>query len=136
MRLGTAVTVGYRVTIDVGTGAMLDIGHHVNLTQDLLISCGKSVQIGDHSGVGEFSSIRDGDHGYAVESRIHEQATLYNEIVIGSDVQISRGCFVTGGSRVEHGVIIGANSTITGRIKTVEYGIYMGQPVKLIGQRT
>ena len=135
IRLGPAVTIGYRVTIDVGAGAILDIGAHVNLTQDILISCGRRVRIGDYSGLGEFSSVRDGDHGYAADNKIHEQPATYSEIVIGSDVQISRGCLVTGGSHIEHGVIIGANSAISGSIKTVEYCMYIGQPVKFIGKR-
>lgn len=135
MRLGTAVTFGYRVTIDVGTGAMLDIGDHVNLTQDLLLSCGKSVRIGDHSGIGEFCSIRDSEHGYAKEERIHAQKSEAKEIYIGSDVQISMGCTVLPGSRVKHGVIVGTRTVVTGRLKTVEYGIYLGVPAKFIGMR-
>ena len=128
--------IGYRVTFDVCKGAMLTIDDHVNLTQDLVISCGSEITIGAYSGIGEYSSIRDGEHGYSAQYRIHQQPTTYSAIVIGSDVQISRGCMISGGSRIENGAIIGANSMVTGRVKTVEFGIYIGQPVKFIGKRT
>ncbi|MCB2203162.1 acyltransferase [bacterium] len=135
IRLGSSVTIGYRISLDVGREAILEIGNHVNLVQDLLISSGVQVVIGDYSGIGEYSSIRDGDHGYSSHSRIHDQVTTHDPIIIGSDVQISRGCLVTSGSRIDDGVIVGAGSVVTSRTKTIANGIYIGQPVKMIGKR-
>lgn len=133
--LGDAVTIGYRVTLDVMPGASLEIASHVNLTQDVLVSCASSVSIGEYSGIGEFSSVRDSEHGYSRSGIIHAQQGRSEPIHIGSDVQVSRGCTVLLGARLEDGSILGVNSVITAKTKTVEYGIYMGVPAKFIGMR-
>ncbi|MBE0644920.1 MAG: acyltransferase [Bacteroidetes bacterium] len=133
--LGSNITVGYRVVLDVHLGAMLAIGDHVNLTQDLLIGCGSEVQIGAYSGIGEYSSIRDGEHGYSADELIHGQKTTYKSITIGTDVQISKGCLVLPGSQLPDGVLIGAHSSVTANSRLVAYGIFLGNPVKMIGKR-
>lgn len=132
---GQAVTIGYRVTLDVGSGAMLDVGDNVNLTQDLLISCAGRVSIGRYSGIGEFSSIRDSEHGYAKNEIIHAQTANVQSVHIGADVQISMGCTILPGSRIEDGVIVGTRTVVTNRLTTKEYGVYLGMPAKFIGMR-
>ena len=135
VRFGNHVTVGYRVTFDVGRGGMLVIDNNVNLTQDIIISCICSVSIGPYSGIGEYTSIRDGEHGYKRTSRIHDQEVSMSPIIIGADVQVSRGCMILPGSNVSDGVIIGANTIVTRNLITRPYGIYMGVPAKCIGER-
>lgn len=133
--IGKNVNIGYRVMFDVVAGAMLTIGDHVNLTQDLLISCGSEIIIGAYSGVAEYSSIRDGEHGIAASHRIYEQPLVFTPIQIGQDVQISRGCIVLGGAVLEDGAVLGANSVAGRNFHAIGYGIYFGVPPKLIGKR-
>lgn len=133
--LGNDMTVGYRVTIDVGVGGMLTIADHVNLTQDLVISCGSELTIGAYTGVGEYSSIRDGEHGIEASRNLHGQQMLYTPIIIGRDVQVGRGCTVLGGAVLGDGTILGANCIAGRNFRAAENGIYFGTPPKLIGKR-
>ena len=134
--LGKNVTLGYRVMLDIGRRAKLFIADHANLTQDLVISCGSEVTIGAYSGIGEFCSVRDGEHGIRAGRHIHDQPIEYTPIRIGSDVQVSRGCTVLGGAILEDGSVLGAESVAGRNFRAVANGIYFGAPPKLIGKRS
>ncbi len=133
--IGNNVSIGKNITLQVQKNGKLVFEDNSKLTQDVIISVNKYVKIGKDSGVAEFCSIRDADHGYKKNQKMWDQLLISEEIVIGNDVQISRGCSVFRGAKIEDGVIIGANSMVFRNSKTIPYGIYMGNPLKLIGKR-
>ncbi len=133
--LGNNVMIGSRVALDVADKGMLVVGNNVNMTQDIIISCGSKIEIGEYSGIGEYSSIRDGEHGFAASRIIHQQEAKYRPITIGRDVQISRGCTVLGGASLLDGAVLGANCIAGSGFTAVENGIYFGIPPKLIAKR-
>jgi len=55
------------------------------------------------------------------------------DIVIGNDVWIGNGALILSGVTIGHGAIIGAKSVVTKDIEA--YGIYAGNPAKLIRYR-
>jgi acetyltransferase-like isoleucine patch superfamily enzyme len=66
-------------------------------------------------------------------SDIKEEAVSKGEITIGNDVWIGTGCQIMSGVNIGHGVVIGANSTVTKDIPP--YAIVGGVPAKIIGYR-
>ena len=133
--IGNFVTIGRNVTLQSSKNGRIILKDYVKLTQDNLISAASEVHIGNHSGLAEYVSIRDSDHGIAKGETMWSQPMVSEPIRIGNDVQISRGCAVFRGVTIEDGVIIGAHSIVTRNIKTVKNGIYLGSPLKLIGKR-
>jgi acetyltransferase-like isoleucine patch superfamily enzyme len=133
--IGEKVTIGKRITIEVCGKGKIILDDQCKLTQDVLISAYQYVRIGKNSGVAEYSSIRDADHGAVAGKLIWNQALISEPINIGEDVQISRGCSLFRGVNIENGVIIGANCILTRNFKSIPNGIYFGNPPKLIGKR-
>jgi acetyltransferase-like isoleucine patch superfamily enzyme len=133
--IGDHVTIGKNSTLQVQKSGELYLDDYSKLTQDVIISVSSSVRIGKYSGIAEFCSIRDSDHGTSKNARMWDQPVISEEIIIGNDVQISLGCSIFRGTKIEDGVIIGANSMVFRNTRTIPYGIYMGNPLKLIGKR-
>jgi UDP-3-O-[3-hydroxymyristoyl] glucosamine N-acyltransferase len=127
--IGNHVTVGNNICFEVFEDAMLIIGDRVRITQDILISAGRSVTIGKNSLIGERVSIRDGNHSIGANDLILNQPQIYNPVIIGEDVWIAAGCFVLGGSLIPDGVVIGANSTVLSKSKLLPNSVYAGNPV-------
>ena len=135
IEIGNHVTIGKNVTLEVQQSGRLLLDDYSKLTQNVIVSVCSSVRIGKHSGVAEYCSIRDSEHGAKKGQLLWQQPLISDPIIIGDDVQISRGCSIFRGTTVERGVIIGANCILTRNCRTVENGIYLGTPPKLIGKR-
>jgi len=135
IEIGDYVTIGCHVTLEVQRSGRLLLDNYSKLTQHIIISVCSSVIIGKHSGIAEFCSIRDSDHGSQKGELLWQQPIVSDAVVIGDDVQISRGCSIFRGVTVESGVIIGANCMLTHNFKSVENGIYLGSPARLINKR-
>ena len=133
--IGDRVYMGRNITLEVYPGARLVIGNNVNLTQDILISCHKKITIGDYTGIAERVSIRDTDHEFRQKAHWVTQGTLSETINIGKDVIVSLGTSVFKGSSVPDGAVLGAYSMIFRNTKIIAYGVYFGNPPKLMFMR-
>jgi acetyltransferase-like isoleucine patch superfamily enzyme len=133
--IGNYVTLGKYVTLETHKGGRIILDDYVLLSENVLISSHSSVSFGKWSGAGEYSSIRDADHGSAAGILIRKQSSIAEPIKIGDDVQISRGCTILKGSIVEDGAVIGANSIVWKGVKIEKNGIYFGVPARLITDR-
>jgi acetyltransferase-like isoleucine patch superfamily enzyme len=136
IRIGNHVTIGKSITLQVQKNGKLFLDDYSKLTENVIIAVNSSVRIGKHTGIAEFCSIRDSDHEISKNTKIWDQPVISEDIIIGNDVQISLGCSIFRGAKIDNGVIIGANSMVFRNSKTIPYGIYMGNPLKLIGKRT
>jgi acetyltransferase-like isoleucine patch superfamily enzyme len=135
IEIGNNVTIGYNIYFEILKAGKLIIGDNVKLTQNILITSGSEIKIGDYSLFGENVSIRDGDHNSSIEKSITFQTSTYSPVHIGKDVWIGAGCLILKGSVIPDGVIIGANSVVLKNLQLVSNTIYAGSPVKKIGVR-
>jgi acetyltransferase-like isoleucine patch superfamily enzyme len=133
--IGSFVTIGDLITIEVFKNAQLKIGDYVKVTQNVLISSGNQILIGNNSLIGENVSIRDGDHNFHSGDLISTQGYNYDKITIEDDVWIGAGCIILKGSHLPRGVVAGANSLINRKASLEPYSIYGGNPLRKIGIR-
>lgn len=134
LQFGAHVYFGKDVTIDCLEGATLRIGDHATFTQGNFLSCCKSVEIGRRVLIGEYTSIRDANHGHAdPDIPIAAQPMMAGPIVIGADAWIGRGCAVLSGVTIGEGAVVGANSVV---VKDVgNRTIAVGAPARPIRSR-
>ncbi len=135
MVLGNYVNVGFRITFDPAPNGTIVLGDHVNITQDIIISAKKLVEIGDYSQIAEFVSIRDADHSMRKGALIVSQGHESLEIRIGRDVWLGAGARILKGARIPDGAVVGANSLITATSQLEPYSIYAGTPARFIRMR-
>lgn len=137
--------IGLPINIKIGKGTeiydncIFEFGHNSNfviegnttLSYGVLISCRDRIKIGREVQIGEYTSIRDSTHNYTDNSiPIKMGQDILNEIEIGDDVWIGRGCIVMPGTIIENRVIVGANSVVKGKLSS--NWIYAGVPAKPI----
>lgn len=132
--IGSNVYIGKDVTIDCPAFGEIQLDDGVVLTQGIFISAIGSVRIGANSMVGEYSSIRDANHGMEVVSPMSVQPLSASSIDIGADVWIGRGCAILSGVNVGRGAVIGANAVVNADVE--KYAIVGGVPARLIRYRT
>jgi acetyltransferase-like isoleucine patch superfamily enzyme len=135
IQLGDGVTIGYGITFEVHKSGRLEIGSHVNLTQNILISSNTKVTIGKDTLIAENVSIRDGNHQMEADTPIRLQEHTLQPVSIGEDVWIGAGCKILEGAKVANGVVLGANSLVLNQSETEVNGIYVGAPIRFIRKR-
>jgi acetyltransferase-like isoleucine patch superfamily enzyme len=133
--IGDNVTIGYDITFEIFRSGSLSVGDFVKFTQNILISSGCEIRIGEYTLFGENVSIRDGDHNSFVGEPITFQSSTYLPVYIGKDVWIGAGCFILKGSNIPDGVIVGANSVVLKSAQLENNCIYAGSPARKIGTR-
>jgi acetyltransferase-like isoleucine patch superfamily enzyme len=132
--MGESVVVQRNVTITCAPAGQLRLGDNVLIGQGCVIACGATaLVVGDDSMIGEYSSIRNTDHGMARGTPIRMQPQTYAPIHVGSDVWIGRGCAVLAGVTIGDGAVIGANSVVTHDVEP--YTIAVGAPARQVGVR-
>lgn len=110
-----------------------ETGDNVVFSYHVLVSCEHDIAIGSHVQIGEFTSIRDSTHNYAVDGIMMGTPDKMAAIRIGNNVWIGRGCLICEGSIIEDGVVVAANSVVKGRL--LKDNIYGGAPAKAIKNR-
>jgi acetyltransferase-like isoleucine patch superfamily enzyme len=134
IRIGRSVYIGKDVTIDCTHGGSLDIGANVTLTHGIFISCVESVSIGNDALIGEYSSIRDANHGIGPDELIRNQPLTSSPVNIGRDVWVGRGVAVLPGTSIGDGAVVGANAVVTRKVANGQ--IVAGVPARQIGLRS
>jgi acetyltransferase-like isoleucine patch superfamily enzyme len=116
-------------TLAVGRGTW--IGPYNNLR----ISGGTSVRIGEGCLVSQFCSIVSANHSIARSQRIAEAkgATDRVDVTIGDDVWIGAGAVILPGVTLSNGAVIGAGSIVNRSVG--EYEIWAGNPAARVGER-
>lgn len=134
IHVGKNVNIYPGVIFEFDENAKLVIGDNCLFSYGVIISCKKSISIGQDVQVGEYTSIRDSTHSYKDHSIPMKYAKdLSSEIIIGDNVWIGRGCIIMPGTIIEEGVVVGANSVVKGLLERNK--IYGGNPVKFLKSR-
>lgn len=115
------VVIGARSQIN--SGCVLYIGNGITIGKDVLIASN--------------CTFAPTNHAYQDRSkRIRDQGFLPSKggIVLEDDVWIAANCVLLDGSLVRVGAVVAAGSVVRGELEA--YGVYGGNPLRKLGQRT
>lgn len=133
--IGDYVDLGRNNTFELSGEGKIVFEDYALLHQNILISCNNSITLRKWCAIAENVSIRDGNHSFSKDKPYRLQEGVSDAIEIGEDSGIAAGCVVLMGAKVSKGAFIGSNSVVTRKTIIEEYGIYAGNPLKLIGTR-
>lgn len=135
LSFGRNLYIGCGTVVDCPIGGRLVIGDDVTLTHGAFLSVAASVTIGSDTLVGEYSSVRDANHGVALTGGpIRSQPMQPKAVVVGANVWIGRGCAILAGSTIGDGAVIGANSVVRGTVPANV--VVAGAPAKVLRERS
>lgn len=135
IKIGNNVTLGRNVTFEIAHEGILILGNNVLLADNILLSTISKIEIKDWAAVAENVSIRGSFHEMKKEEYYRLQGNVSESIVLGEDTGIGAGCVVLMGVNVPNGVFVASNSTLLKNAELVPYGIYGGNPLRLIKLR-
>lgn len=134
LNFGRNIFFGKNIAIDIPLGGELHIADNVKFNMDIVVAASSSIRIGEYTQIGEFVSIRDSDHGIAIDQLIAEQPLIAEKVTIGRDVWLARGVAVLKGSVIEDGAVIAANAVVKGTIP--RNMIAVGMPARVVKSRS
>lgn len=116
----------------------LKIGKYCCIAWHCVIEGGANIRIGDRVFLGPGSKLLSSTYefnGYFTSQLLPEESYEigYGDITINDDAYIGAGTVVMPGVTIGEGALVGANSLVNRNLKP--WGIYFGNPVKLIGMR-
>lgn len=116
----------------------LKIGKYCCIAWHCVIEGGANIQIGDRVFLGPgsklLSSTYEFNEFYTSQLLPDETFSIrYGDITIKDDAYIGAGTVVMPGITIGEGALVGANSLVNRNLKP--WGIYFGNPVKLVGMR-
>lgn len=114
------------------------IGKYSCITWHCLVEGASHVEIGDRCFLGPGTKILGSTyefHGYYTSQHLpgDTSAIRYGEIKICDDAYVGANSVVMPGVTIGEGALVGANSLVDRNLKP--WGIYHGNPVKLVGWR-
>jgi len=111
-----------------GMGEII-IGDHVVISRGVHLVAFNKIQIGHHTMIGEYTSIRDANHDFSTEKPLRDAGHKSAPISIGHNVWIGRGVTILAGVTIGDHAVIGANAVVTKSIPP--YTITVGIPAKV-----
>jgi acetyltransferase-like isoleucine patch superfamily enzyme len=115
----------------------LVIGNNVNIEQNVHIICGTGIEIGENVSIAPNCTLLDTKHPF--RNIHHPQPKLGDRlepgkspIRIGGNTLIGFGCAILPDAQIGSNCVIGANSTVRGRIP--DYSVAAGNPATVIMQ--
>lgn len=139
LQYGGSVRIGsncilYRNSAIITHGGDVVIGDNCTVNPYSIIYGQGGVKIGDNVRIASLSTIIPSNHIFTDTTiPIYQQGLSMKGITIGNDVWIGSGVRVLDGVTVADGCVIGANSVVTK--STIENGVYVGVPAKLLKTR-
>ena len=116
----------------------LKIGKYCVIAWHSVIEGGGNILIGDRVFLGPGSKLLSSTYelqGFDSSQLLPENSyeIRYGDITIGDDAYIGANSVVMPGVKIGEGAVVGANSLVDHNLKP--WGIYMGNPVRKIGER-
>ena len=111
------------------TGAILEVGNHVQINRDVHLDITGGLTIGDDVMISESAVIYTHDHG--LDPRAAPQAyekTISADVWIGMRAVILPQC-----QRIGQGAVVGAGAIVTADVP--DYAVVAGNPARVIGSR-
>ena len=131
-RIGDQSYIWDNVQIDFPS--KLSVGDRCSINRGTIIHCGGGVDIGNDVLIGPNVLIYSQNHKYRnSDELISMQGYNRRKVVVEDDVWLASNVIVLPGITIKQGTVIGAGSVVTRN--TESYGIYVGNPAKLISFR-
>ena len=121
--------IGHSVRISVQKSGILTFGKDIVINAETIIVCRKSIMFGANDLISWQCMITDTD----IHS-IHENGERINAdrpVILGDRVWVGSRVNILKGTDIANGCVIGAGSTVTGKLDT-ENSIYVGTPPKVV----
>jgi acetyltransferase-like isoleucine patch superfamily enzyme len=112
-----------------GPKSRVSVGSGCYFTYDVIIACGRSIEIGDRVGLAQSTFVVDGSHRYRdLTKPFTEQGYDFRPIKIASDAQVHSKCTII--ADLGERAIIAANAVVTRDIPP--YTVAAGVPARVI----
>lgn len=131
--LGRQCRIGRECEFTTEAQGEIILGGNVRINRGTTLASYAQIRIGTFTIMGEFSSIRDANHGTEPGTPMRLQPHTAAPISIGRDVWIGRGSCILPGVTIGDGAIIGANSVVTKDIPS--HTLAAGAPAKVLRDR-
>ncbi len=115
LTIGSNFVTDGRCVIIVDSDAKLEIGSHVYMNENAMISCKGKIFIGDGCKFGPNVNLFDNNHRFNPETGVSEEHTR-GEISIGKGCWLGTNVVVLKGTHIGDNCIIGAGCVISGNI--------------------
>lgn len=111
------------------------IGNYVFIEEGAHISCREGIDIGNYVMIGPKITILGGDHKFDDTKTMmwYHTKGIDKKIIIEDDVWIGANVTLLKNAHISKGCVIGACSVVTK--KTEPYGVYVGNPAKIVKYR-
>lgn len=131
--IGAGTRLGRGVYLETQGSGRIEIGRDVVITHGATLVAYEGIRIGDYTMMGEYTSVRDANHGMELGRPIRLQGHEAAPIRIGTDVWLGRGVCVLKGVTIDDEAVVGANSTVTRDVE--KRSVVVGSPARKIGER-
>jgi len=114
------------------------LGNNFLLNIDCVLEAAAGIEIGNDVSFGPGCKVWSISHEFkSKDSLISQQAWVKSDkITIGNDVWLGANVIVLPESSIPDGCVVGAGAIITKHSKLQPYGVYVGNPLRLIKQRS
>ena len=111
----------------------MELGSHVRINMGSVLVLYSRITIGNDCLIGEYVSIREGDHKTYLKRPTRLQDHHSEPIAIDNNVWIGQGAVILKGVKIGTGAIIAAHSVVTKDVP--ENTIVAGVPARVVRQR-
>lgn len=122
-------SVGYGADIEVFSGAELELGSGLIFNINTTIICGDRISIGDNTFFGRDVTVRDNNGGHFMSRRMYKDK---RPVIIGQHCWITEHSMVMPGAKIGAGVVVSANSVVTGKIPN--FVMVKGDPAEVVDE--
>ena len=112
--IGDDCQIGESVFFQAQATARIAIGDRCSINTGCHIVALSLIEIGKNVAIGEYVSIRDQNHGFAIGRGVDGQGFKTANVRIGDNVWIGRGAYIGAGTSIGDNSIVGANSVVHG----------------------
>lgn len=117
-----------------GTG-VIQIDDGVVLSRGVHLAAHAGIHIGRGSMIGEYTSVRDANHGFGAGVSLRDAAHQATAITIGENVWIGRGVTILPGVQIGENAVVGANAVVRHNVAAnAVVGGIPAQPLKRTAQ--
>lgn len=140
---GSIIEIGEHCMVDsfvkikpAGGSGNIIIGSYCYINAGSVLYVGNGIRMGDNVLIAANCTLAPTNHTISnpdLPIRLQGFAPSKGGIVIENDVWVGAGCVILDGAVLERGCVIGANSTVSGRVEA--FSINVGSPLRKIGSR-